>query len=349
MIKTSDQNDVISIAKKNFSIKNNCTLNMSNDSNNNICLKKQNTLKDSEEICLQIDYDNSDVDDDEDIDSAINLSRKASNSCCIITSSVSTDSAYSSTTVTSTASSSPKSTTCSLFKLSTDSLTSTFNKYPSGVLNIGYSGKAKITNNEYLMKALDNFEEKKMLLNLDMSEHNVLDIKLNYGDDCSFILSSNNINYFFGIADGVSANRYRGYNAKLFPIALLDECSDYMLNNSIDENERFSKSFPNLASNDILLENNQCEYLYNALFNSHLKVQEKCVYGSSTVCLLSLKLQKNSNALLSTCNLGDSGYMIIRNKSVFFKSQTQSHRYNAPYQLGCTPSELLEHDLYRDK
>jgi protein phosphatase PTC7 len=47
--------------------------------------------------------------------------------------------------------------------------------------------------------------------------------------------------------------------------------------------------------------------------------------------------------------LGDSGYMLIRNKQVIFKSSAQSHRYNAPYQLGCTPPELLEHDLYRDR
>merc|ERR1711884_879621 len=41
--------------------------------------------------------------------------------------------------------------------------------------------------------------------------------------------------------------------------------------------------------------------------------------------------------------------MVIRDKKVLFKSQSQSHRYNAPYQLGCTPPELEEHHLYRDK
>ena len=52
---------------------------------------------------------------------------------------------------------------------------------------------------------------------------------------------------------------------------------------------------------------------------------------------------------LCTLNLGDSGYMIIRDSQVFYKSVAQSHRYNAPYQIGCTPPELSEINLYRDK
>jgi hypothetical protein len=109
---------------------------------------------------------------------------------------------------------------------------------------------------------------------------------------------------------------------------------------------------------------NQCKYLFNTLIKAHNLVLEQKVYGSSTVCLLSLKfLNHNDNKnnevslnfrrrcvyMLSTCNLGDSGYMLIRNKQVIFKSQSQSHRFNAPFQIGCTPPELLDHDLYRDR
>lgn len=330
---------------------------------------------------------------------------------------------------------------------------------------------------------------------------------INYGDDVAFILNkSDNKCYYFGLADGVSANRLRGYDARLFPIALLTSCVDFMRQDSgiddeqdddepEDENEQpqggkepedddgyntkeddlinteqeddyfeeeediyqpkldqtessntktcHSEECDFLASkntsavhsdnnsnnssssneddscsegededendqpyedendedddgndqnggqeeeelNDYSNENtnnyqepiydhvvsskftksrnkNPCKYLFDTLIKAHNLVQEQKVYGSSTVCLLSLKLIKscgqsglNANVsssyyLLSTCNLGDSGYMIIRNKQVIFKSQTQSHRFNAPYQIGCTPPELLDHDLYRDR
>ena len=93
---------------------------------------------------------------------------------------------------------------------------------------------------------------------------------------------------------------------------------------------------------------NDCANIYEILLKAHNQVQEQCVYGSSTVCLMSLKFYEYGS-VLSSCNLGDSGYMLIRDKHVIFKSQSQSHRYNAPFQIGCTPPELLEHDLYRDK
>jgi hypothetical protein len=123
-----------------------------------------------------------------------------------------------------------------------------------------------------------------------------------------------------------------------------------------------------------------CKYLYNILVKAHERVQEQKIYGSSTVCLLSLRFMDDdefddivgededessslpgrfralnrstlstTRCVMSTCNLGDSGYMIIRNKQVIYKSQSQSHRFNAPYQIGCTPPELLDHDLYRDR
>ena len=277
----------------------------------------------------------------------------------------------------------------------------------------GYSGRAKnqdlIQNENYIMA--DN------LVNDSVLE------KLNFGDDVGFLLRKNaNNTYYFGIADGVSANRLRGYDARLFPIALLNACTNYILNNqnfeyfnaesflqisstsssseSLKNTQLFDLDLDNLESqkakkknqnfdlNELeeepaemededeeeqfddyenndecytsaddelieeeskdLKEKSECSYLYNVLLNAHNLVQEDRVYGSSTVCLLSLKAFDNYS-VLSTCNLGDSGYMIIRDKKVIFKSQSQSHRFNAPFQLGCTPPELLEHDLYRDK
>lgn len=288
---------------------------------------------------------------------------------------------------------------------------------------------------------------------------------INYGDDVGFILAENiaiiddNVRHdennnnnsseycYFGIADGVSANRLRGYDARLFPTALLSACVDFIRKGGDNDNDNDNDDFEiNVKGNEenkrgylvvekneveckeddevdeedvyenyeddedekkgdddeeeeevpqdfidsdlLLLEqdeddkeeedisselaNNQCKYLFNALVKAHSLVQERKVYGSSTVCLLSLKFEDEEEeeeeddeediecisriirgggkkCVLSTCNLGDSGYMLMRDKKVIYKSQSQSHRFNAPFQIGCTPPELLDHDLYRDR
>ena len=56
---------------------------------------------------------------------------------------------------------------------------------------------------------------------------------INYGDDVGFMHNQSTIinrcEYtYFGIADGVSANRQRGYDARLFPIALLNSCVKFI-------------------------------------------------------------------------------------------------------------------------
>jgi len=271
----------------------------------------------------------------------------------------------------------------------------------------GISGRAKY----------DDEQPKHLILNKMFNSISIQTV--NYGDDCGFIcnkhiqsnksrlMHNNNNNnndgdyddnkqlinkYYFGLADGVSANRLRGYDAKLFPTALLNACTFYIdklaassvlqfvktsFNSDIeimsakkeeevkdeeeeeeeDEDDWNDEDWNVQPSVEIVeevveneIEENDCANLNNILINAHNLVQEQQVYGSSTVCLFSLEFyDMHEYGLLSTCNLGDSGYMLIRNSKVMFKSQTQSHRYNAPYQLGCTPPELLDHDLYRDK
>ena len=250
-------------------------------------------------------------------------------------------------------------------------------------------------------------------------------LTLNYGDDVGLICrkqlatqrchSSNKCTavhllgkHYFALADGVSANRARGYDAKLFPNALIDACArfigevdedylnyqlkqkcgqlreqelikklmqdeiseieqvthllnDYKFSDEFDEEEeedeesddvedQFFNEADEFDQEVAELEENDCERLRSILAKAHDLAQQQLVYGSSTMCLLSLQFFDTSEySLLSSCNIGDSGYMIIRDKKVLYKSQSQSHRYNAPYQLGCTPPELIEHNLYRDR
>lgn len=90
---------------------------------------------------------------------------------------------------------------------------------------------------------------------INTSDESSPDTFINYGDDVGFIMtpsdvpirssnsassisidrsisssssSSNNEYVYAGIADGVSANRLRGYDARLFPFALLTSCVKFI-------------------------------------------------------------------------------------------------------------------------
>ena len=53
--------------------------------------------------------------------------------------------------------------------------------------------------------------------------------------------------------------------------------------------------------------------------------------GSSTACILTLK-----GHCLHAVNVGDSGFMVIREGKIIYQSPVQQHRFNSPYQLGNT-------------
>ena len=56
--------------------------------------------------------------------------------------------------------------------------------------------------------------------------------------------------------------------------------------------------------------------------------------GSSTACIM--VLDKKSQTLHSA-NLGDSGFLVIRQGSVVHHSSEQQHYFNTPYQLALPP------------
>jgi protein phosphatase PTC7 len=61
--------------------------------------------------------------------------------------------------------------------------------------------------------------------------------------------------------------------------------------------------------------------------------QRTTVRGSSTACILALEGDH-----LHSANLGDSGFLIVRNGEVVFQSPQQQHHFNFPYQLGYSGS-----------
>jgi len=59
------------------------------------------------------------------------------------------------------------------------------------------------------------------------------------------------------------------------------------------------------------------------------------ILGSATACILSID-ETGQHTILKSANLGDSGYMLIRNGCVLYRTKEQQFNFNFPYQLGAT-------------
>ncbi|EMR11651.1 hypothetical protein PNEG_00089 [Pneumocystis murina B123] len=68
-------------------------------------------------------------------------------------------------------------------------------------------------------------------------------------------------------------------------------------------------------------------------------MDKNIVGGGATVCLGQFYYEKGNIKII---NLGDSGYSIYRNGILLFKSNIQTHFFNAPFQLSKIPLDLLK-------
>uniref|UniRef100_T1H5W3 Protein phosphatase n=1 Tax=Megaselia scalaris TaxID=36166 RepID=T1H5W3_MEGSC len=62
--------------------------------------------------------------------------------------------------------------------------------------------------------------------------------------------------------------------------------------------------------------------------------QKKPILGSSTACVLILNRE---NSTVYTANIGDSGFMVVRQGEIVHKSEEQQHYFNTPFQLSLPP------------
>jgi len=117
------------------------------------------------------------------------------------------------------------------------------------------------------------------------------------GEDAYFIAPQSNV---IGIADGVGGWEAHGIDSALY-----------------------SRSLMQFASEAADSEANPLEILKFA----HSRAAG--IAGSSTACIISLV-----GTQLEAANLGDSGFMLIRNGHLLFKTKEQQHYFNCPLQIG---------------
>ncbi|XP_058203616.1 probable protein phosphatase 2C 55 isoform X2 [Rhododendron vialii] len=120
------------------------------------------------------------------------------------------------------------------------------------------------------------------------------------GDDAHFICAEKQT---VGVADGVGGWSKSGVDAGQYARGLMANCV---------------KAIENVEKSEV---DPRC-VLDEAYRNTNVE-------GSSTACILTLK---NNHVVVA--NVGDSGFMVIREGKEVFKSNIQQRRFNCPYQLG---------------
>ena len=64
--------------------------------------------------------------------------------------------------------------------------------------------------------------------------------------------------------------------------------------------------------------------------------------GSSTACVVVLQATAGK---MCSANIGDSGFLVVRNGSIIHRSQEQQHYFNTPFQLSLPPPGASPHVL----
>ena len=169
------------------------------------------------------------------------------------------------------------------------------------------------------------------------------------GDDAWFITKQNSIDVL-GVADGVGGWHSYGIDPSKFSFNLMKTCKriveqDFSTTSGSATQASRQETKPNKANRSAhrtaaeinsktplnLLEESYRTLLENK--NSNLLV------GSSTACILIFHHETN---LLHTCNLGDSGFVIVRGNKIIHRSQEQQHYFNSPYQIAILPNNTRD-------
>ena len=146
----------------------------------------------------------------------------------------------------------------------------------------------------------------------------------NFGEDAALIERYNDFEVF-GVSDGVGGwNRY-GVSPAKFSNALLSSVAEitsrstesFSVNNPVD---LLSQAYDNLNE-----------------MNSQITDNSDKITGGATACLA---VFDKVSSKLYTSNLGDSGFLVIRDLKIVHKSTPQCHHFNSPYQLSILPDEI---------
>ncbi|RUS15258.1 phosphatase 2C-like domain-containing protein [Jimgerdemannia flammicorona] len=134
--------------------------------------------------------------------------------------------------------------------------------------------------------------------------------KVDAGDD-AFFHTSTPKGLVLGVADGVGGWAEVGVDPALFSWTLMNNAAS------------IAKKIDSLDAQQIL----------DGAFTELVK-GGKVTAGSSTACILGLC---KATGQMTSSNLGDSAFILIRDHKVIYESPSQQHFFNCPYQLTVVP------------
>ena len=124
--------------------------------------------------------------------------------------------------------------------------------------------------------------------------------KAHRGGEDSYLVSSPT-NSTIAVADGVGGWESKGVNPRAFADEILRKTYSFVKSGEKDPKNAISASFPLLSQ-----------------------------IGSATFCMGKM----DSDGIFRVANIGDSGFMVIRNEKILLESAEHQHEFNYPYQLG---------------
>ncbi|CAF2899528.1 unnamed protein product [Rotaria sp. Silwood2] len=131
-----------------------------------------------------------------------------------------------------------------------------------------------------------------------------------FGDDAGFTMRYNQQN-FIGISDGAGGNSMYGFDPRLFSESLMRHCSD------LAHSGKYSTTEPK-----------------RLLCHAFDRVQIENCFGSATACVVGIDC---GTGQLHSVNIGDSGYVVVRNGYVVYRSRSQKMNGDCPRQLDVYP------------
>ncbi|XP_076312760.1 protein phosphatase PTC7 homolog isoform X2 [Tachypleus tridentatus] len=136
-----------------------------------------------------------------------------------------------------------------------------------------------------------------------------------FGDDACFIAKYKTSDVL-GVADGVGGWRTYGIDPSLFSYSLMEACERLV------STGRF---------------NPQCPAGIIAASYYELLESKQQIIGSSTACVIILN---RTDHTVYTANIGDSGFLVVRQGRIIHRSEEQTHYFNTPYQLSLPPPSV---------
>ena len=131
----------------------------------------------------------------------------------------------------------------------------------------------------------------------------------------------NNSADVIGVADGVGGWRQYGVDPGQFSTGLMKSC------------ERLVKA-------GYIKSNAPAKLLAQGF--KEMQEYKQQIIGSSTACVMMLS---HRDQMLYTANIGDSGFLVVRDGKIVHRSQEQQHYFNTPFQLSLPPSEMASNVL----